>query len=93
MTSMRRVRFDPYLIVLLVLVLPSLAPLAAPGYWYDAHDGRHSVFFLQMFDAAIRDDVEAPPLVGVVHEAHLMAADAMDRNWTLTRLAEPDPTP
>ena len=55
MASMRRVRFDPYLIVLLVLVLPSLAPLAAPGYWYAAHDGRHSVFFLQMFDAAIRD--------------------------------------
>jgi hypothetical protein len=52
---MRRVRLDPYLILLLVLVLPSLAPLAAPGYWYDAHDGRHSVFFLQMFDAAIRD--------------------------------------
>ncbi len=52
---MRRVRFDPYLILLLVLTLPSLAPLAAPGYWYAAHDGRHSVFFLQMFDAAIRD--------------------------------------
>lgn len=53
--SMRRVRLDPYLIVLLVLVLPSLAPLAAPGYWYAAHDGRHSVFFVQMFDASIRD--------------------------------------
>ncbi len=46
----------------------------------------------EKIDAAIRDDVEAPPLVGVVHEAHLMAADAMDRNWTLTRLAEPEPT-
>lgn len=52
---MRRVRLDPYLILLLALVAPSLAPLAAPGYWYAAHDGRHSVFFLQMFDAAIRD--------------------------------------
>lgn len=52
---MRRVRLDPYLILLLALVLPSLAPLAAPGYWYTAHDGRHSVFFLQMFDASIRD--------------------------------------
>ncbi|HQY91606.1 hypothetical protein [Caldilinea sp.] len=52
---MRRMRLDPYLILLLVLVLPSLAPLAAPGYWFDAHDGRHSVFFLQMFDASIRD--------------------------------------
>lgn len=52
---MRRVRIDPYLLLLLILVLPSLAPLAAPGYWFDAHDGRHSVFFLQMFDASIRD--------------------------------------
>jgi len=47
--------FRAHLIVLLLLVLLMLAPLAAPGYGYAAHDGRHSVFFLQMFDAAIYD--------------------------------------
>ncbi len=52
---MRKLRVDPYLLLLLVLALPALAPLAAPGYMFDAHDGRHSVFYVQMFDASIRD--------------------------------------
>ena len=29
--------------------------LFSPGYFYDAHDGRHSVFYLIQFDASIRD--------------------------------------
>lgn len=52
---MRRPSFDPYLILLLILSLPALAPLLAPGYFYAAHDGRHSVFYISMFDAALRD--------------------------------------
>jgi len=52
---MRKLRLDPYLLLLLVLALPALAPLAAPGYMFDAHDGRHSVFYVQMFEASIRD--------------------------------------
>jgi hypothetical protein len=48
------VHFDPYLLLLFPLSLFALAPLAAPGYFYDAHDGRHSVFFVTMFDEAIR---------------------------------------
>jgi hypothetical protein len=48
-------RLDPYLILLLVLVGFVLAPLFADGYFYSAHDGRHSVFFVAMFDEAIRD--------------------------------------
>lgn len=48
-------RVDPYLILLFGLSLFALAPLAAPGYFYSAHDGRHSVFYLIQFDAAIRD--------------------------------------
>ncbi|MBW7883989.1 MAG: hypothetical protein H3C34_15375 [Caldilineaceae bacterium] len=52
---MRNRRIDPYLVLLLALTLPALAPLAAPGYFYGAHDGRHSVFYLQMFDASLRD--------------------------------------
>jgi hypothetical protein len=51
----RRLRLDPYLLLLLVLTLPALAPLLSPGYFYDAHDGRHSVFYLIQFDASIRD--------------------------------------
>lgn len=52
---MRRFRVDGYLILLLALSLPALAPLLAPGYFYDAHDGRHSVFYLIQFDASLRD--------------------------------------
>jgi hypothetical protein len=53
---MRRLleRWDPYLALLLGLSLLSLAPLAAPGYFFGAHDGRHSVFFISMFDESIR---------------------------------------
>ena len=51
----RRLRLDPYLLLLFVLTVPALAPLFSPGYFYDAHDGRHSVFYLIQFDASIRD--------------------------------------
>lgn len=47
-------RLDPYLLLLLLLSLFALTPLTAPGYFYEAHDGRHSVFYLQMFDASFR---------------------------------------
>lgn len=52
---MRRLRLDPYLFLLFALTLPALAPLLSPGYFYDAHDGRHSVFYLIQFDASIHD--------------------------------------
>ncbi len=48
-------KLDPYLLLLLALSLFALTPLLAPGYFYEAHDGRHSVFYLIMFDASIRD--------------------------------------
>ena len=48
-------RLDGYLLLLVGLSLLALTPLAAPGYFYDAHDGRHSVFYLMMFDASLRD--------------------------------------
>ncbi len=51
----RRLRLDPYLLLLFGLALPALALLLAPGYFYDAHDGRHSVFYLIQFDAGLRD--------------------------------------
>lgn len=48
-------RLDGYLLLLLLLTLLALTPLTAPGYFYEAHDGRHSVFYLMMFDASLRD--------------------------------------
>lgn len=46
---------DLYLAALLTLSLLALTPLAAPGYFYEAHDGRHSVFYLVQFYAALHD--------------------------------------
>lgn len=51
----RQPHWDPYLLLLLGLSLLALTPLWAPGYFYEAHDGRHSVFYLMMFDASLRD--------------------------------------
>ncbi|MGC8779642.1 MAG: 6-pyruvoyl-tetrahydropterin synthase-related protein [Anaerolineae bacterium] len=46
---------DPYLLLVLIFLLPALLPLTAPGYFFNAHDGHHSVFWLVEFDAALRD--------------------------------------
>ena len=59
---MSRIRqhLDRNLILLLVLSLFALAPLLSPGYFFDAHDADHSVFFLVEFDQAIRDGILWP---------------------------------
>ena len=49
-----------FLILALLLLLPALAPLFAPGYFFEAHDAYHTVFFLVEFDQAIRDGVLWP---------------------------------
>ncbi len=46
---------DPHLALVLLFVIPALLPLTAPGYFFGAHDGHHSVFWLYEFDAALRD--------------------------------------
>ncbi len=38
----------------------ALLPLTAPGYFVRAHDARHSVYFLQMFDLSVRDGAWFP---------------------------------
>ena len=48
-------RLNPYAVLTLLLAIFALWPLFAPGYFYGAHDGRHSVFYVAMFDEAIRD--------------------------------------
>ncbi|MEA3336126.1 MAG: 6-pyruvoyl-tetrahydropterin synthase-related protein [Chloroflexota bacterium] len=50
-----RVNIDRELIFLLMLSVFAVAPLFSPGYFFDAHDAGHSVFFLVEFDSAIRD--------------------------------------
>ena len=51
----RKPRFDRYLALALLLAIPALLPLAAPGYFFGAHDGRHTVFWLLEFDRAFSD--------------------------------------
>ena len=46
--------------LLLLLAIPACLPLVAPGYFFNAHDGHHSVFFLVEFDRAIKDGVLWP---------------------------------
>lgn len=50
----------PYPWLVLLLSLPVIGPLLQPGYFWGAHDARHSVYFLFQFDKAIRDGVLYP---------------------------------
>ncbi len=53
-------RIDPYLILLVLFSLFAIGPLLGPGYFWGAHDGRHSVYFLFEFDRAIQDGIFYP---------------------------------
>jgi hypothetical protein len=53
-------RIDPYLILLVFFSLFAIGPLLAPGYFWGAHDGRHSVYFLFEFDRSIQDGILYP---------------------------------
>lgn len=57
---MTRSRFDLNIWILLGFAAIALAPLTAPGYFSLAHDARHTVYFFQMFDAALRDGALYP---------------------------------
>jgi hypothetical protein len=58
----RALTFIPYpsSLILFAFCAFVLAPLTAPGYFIYAHDARHSVYFLQMFDLAMRDGAWYP---------------------------------
>ncbi len=51
---------DLYLWLTLLLSLPVIGPLLQPGYFWGAHDARHSVYFLHQFNKAIQDGVWYP---------------------------------
>lgn len=57
---MRLPRLNLHFILLSAFSIFALAPLSAPGYFSAAHDARHSVYFLQMFDQSIRDGAWFP---------------------------------
>lgn len=52
--------FDPYFWLALLLSLPVISPLLQPGYFWGAHDARHSVYFLFEFDKGIQDGIWYP---------------------------------
>lgn len=53
-------RIDPYLILLFFFSIFAIGPLLGPGYFWGAHDGRHSVYFLFEFDRVIQDGIFYP---------------------------------
>ena len=53
-------RIDPFIWLVIAFSLFAVLPLAGPGYFFDAHDAPHTVFFLTEFDAALRDGVWYP---------------------------------
>ncbi len=53
-------RLPSSVVLLFAFSVFALAPLTAPGYFVNAHDARHSVYFLQMFDQSFRDGAWYP---------------------------------
>ena len=53
-------RLDPYLLLVILFSLFTIGPLLQPGYLWDAHDARHSVYFLFEFDQGIQDGILYP---------------------------------
>src|SRR5450756_2126585 len=53
-------RVTSHFFLLLAFSVFAVAPLTAPGYFSSAHDARHSVYFLQMFDLSMRDGAWFP---------------------------------
>lgn len=51
----RKNLFDPYAWLALLLAIPAMLPLLAPGYFLKAHDARHSIYFLVEFDQVFRE--------------------------------------
>jgi hypothetical protein len=52
--------FDVSIIFVISLSVFAIAPLFQPGFFWGAHDARHSVYFLYEFDRSIQDGVLYP---------------------------------
>jgi hypothetical protein len=53
-------QIDTNLILLVALTVFAIAPLCQPGFFWGAHDARHSVYFLYEFDRSIQDGILYP---------------------------------
>jgi hypothetical protein len=53
-------RFDPSILLIILFSLFAIGPLLQPGYMWNAHDARHSVYFLFEFDRGIQDGILYP---------------------------------
>lgn len=51
---------DPYVVLLIALTILVLGPMLQPGYFWGAHDARHSVYFLYEFDRVFQDGIWYP---------------------------------
>ncbi len=54
------VRFDFYIVLVILSSLFPIGPLLQPGYQWDAHDARHSIYFLFEFDRGVQDGILYP---------------------------------
>ncbi|GAB4455997.1 MAG: hypothetical protein Kow0031_37390 [Anaerolineae bacterium] len=54
------IRNSQFIILTLLLSLPAIGPLLQPGYFWGAHDARHSVYFLHQFNKAMQDGIWYP---------------------------------
>ena len=53
-------RQDTNLILVAALTVFAIAPLLQPGFFWGAHDARHSVYFLYEFDRSIQEGILYP---------------------------------
>ncbi|MCS7285906.1 MAG: glycosyltransferase family 39 protein [Anaerolineae bacterium] len=51
---------EPYLILTFLFAIPLMGPLFMPGYFWNAHDARHNVFFIFELDRSIKDGLLYP---------------------------------
>ncbi|MFC2037603.1 hypothetical protein ACFLYD_06525 [Chloroflexota bacterium] len=56
----RQSRVDPNILLIILFSLFTIGPLLQPGYMWNAHDARHSVYFLFEFDRGIQDGILYP---------------------------------
>jgi hypothetical protein len=53
-------KWDTHLILVVLLTVFAIGPLFQPGFFWGAHDARHSVYFLYEFDRSIAEGILYP---------------------------------
>jgi hypothetical protein len=52
--------WDTHLILVVLLTMFAIGPLLQPGFFWGAHDARHSVYFLYEFDRSVQEGILYP---------------------------------